>query len=83
MDLAPVPVVACECIIQLTRQDELGARPRASLADGAAVDVVDAEPPGPGPAPSCRVARRRRRHVRCAGMDVPVLNMTASERRSF
>ena len=27
--------------------------------------------------------RRRRRRVYCAGMGVPVLNMTASERRSF
>ena len=29
----------------------------------------------------CRVARRRRRHDHCAGMGVPVLEMTASEYR--
>ena len=29
------------------------------------------------------LSRRRRRHVYCAGMDVPVLKMTASARRSF
>ena len=83
--------IVMDVVVALTRSagpadamDVVLALAREVVVDHA-VDGLDIEPArGDIRAHLCGPSyRHRRRHAHCAGMGVPILKMTASERRSF
>ena len=64
------------------QQDHAGDENHDTRHEHAAMAVFEPSLPGIHNSISA-LSRHRRRHARCAGIGVPVLKMTATERRSF